>query len=68
MMRFDIMTLFPDFVSGVLSESIIGRAQKAGHIAVNTYNIRDYSKDKHKRVDDTPYGGGRGMLMMAPPI
>jgi len=67
-MRFDIMTLFPDFVSGVLSESIIGRAQKAGHIAVNTYNIRDYSKDKHKRVDDTPYGGGRGMLMMAPPI
>ncbi|MBE6604648.1 MAG: tRNA (guanosine(37)-N1)-methyltransferase TrmD [Ruminococcaceae bacterium] len=67
-MRFDIMTLFPDFVSGVLSESIIGRAQKAGHITVNTYNIRDYSKDKHKRVDDTPYGGGRGMLMMAPPI
>lgn len=67
-MRFDIMTLFPDFVSGVLSESIIGRAQKAGHITVNAYNIRDYSKDKHKRVDDTPYGGGRGMLMMAPPI
>ena len=67
-MRFDIMTLFPDFVSGVLSESIIGRAQKAGHIAVNTYNIRDYSKDKHRRVDDTPYGGGKGMLMAAPPV
>ena len=67
-MRFDIMTLFPDFVDHVLSESIIGRAQKSGAITVNTYNIRDYSKDKHHRVDDTPYGGGRGMLMMAPPI
>lgn len=67
-MRFDIMTLFPQFVDGVLSESIIGRAQKSGAITVNTYNIRDYSKDKHHRVDDTPYGGGRGMLMMAPPI
>ena len=68
MKRFDIMTLFPDLVERVLSESIIGRAQKAGHIAVNLYNIRDYSKDKHRRVDDTPYGGGKGMLMMAPPI
>ncbi|MBQ3064101.1 MAG: tRNA (guanosine(37)-N1)-methyltransferase TrmD [Clostridia bacterium] len=67
-MRFDIMTLFPEFVSGVLSESIIGRAQKSGAIAVNTYNIRDYSKDKHRHIDDTPYGGGKGMLMMAPPI
>ena len=68
MMRFDIMTLFPAFVEQVLGESIIGRAQKSGAIAVNTYNIRDYSKDKHRRVDDTPYGGGKGMLMMAPPI
>ena len=67
-MRFDIMTLFPDFVSGILSESIIGRAQKSGAIEVNAHNIRDYSKDKHRRVDDTPYGGGKGMLMMAPPI
>ena len=67
-MRFDIMTLFPEFVAGVLSESVIGRAQKSGAITVNTYNIRDYSKDKHHRVDDTPYGGGKGMLMMAPPI
>lgn len=67
-MRFDIMTLFPEFVERVLGESIIGRAQKSGCIAVNTYNIRDYSKDKHRRVDDTPYGGGKGMLMMAPPI
>ena len=67
-MRFDIMTLFPEFVQTVLGESVIGRAQKSGAIEVNTYNIRDYSKDKHHRVDDTPYGGGKGMLMMAPPI
>ena len=68
MMRFDIMTLFPDLVNTVLGESIIGRAQKSGVITVRTHNIRDYSQDKHKRVDDTPYGGGKGMLMMAPPI
>lgn len=68
MMRFDIMTLFPDLVNTVLNESILGRAQKNGAIAVRTHNIRDYSEDKHRRVDDTPYGGGRGMLMMAPPI
>ena len=68
MMRFDIMTLFPDLVGTVLGESIIGRAQKSGAICVRTHNIRDYSEDKHRRVDDTPYGGGKGMLMMAPPI
>ena len=62
------MTLFPDLVMGVLSESVIGRAQKSGAISVAAHNIRDYSKDKHRRVDDTPYGGGKGMLMMAPPI
>ena len=62
------MTLFPDLVDTVLGESIIGRAQKSGAITVKTHNIRDYSEDKHRRVDDTPYGGGKGMLMMAPPI
>ncbi len=67
-MRFDIMTLFPSLVETVLGESIIGRAQKSGAITVRTHNIRDYSEDKHRRVDDTPYGGGKGMLMMAPPI
>ncbi|MBE6541755.1 MAG: tRNA (guanosine(37)-N1)-methyltransferase TrmD [Ruminococcaceae bacterium] len=67
-MRIDIMTLFPDFVDYILSESIIGRARRAGKIEINTHNIRDYSEDKHRRVDDTPYGGGRGMLMAAPPI
>lgn len=67
-MRFDIMTLFPDLVKTVLGESIIGRAQKNGAIEVNLFDIRDYTEDKHRRVDDTPYGGGKGMLMMAPPI
>ena len=67
-MRFDIMTLFPELVMTVLGESVIGRAQKSGAITVQAHNIRDYSKDKHRRVDDTPYGGGKGMLMMAPPI
>ena len=66
-MRFDIMTLFPELVSGVLGESIIGRAQKAGHISVHAHNIRDFAGNKHNKVDDTPYGGGFGMLMMAPP-
>ena len=67
-MRFDLMTLFPDMVNNILAESIIGRAQKSGAVEINLYNIRDYSEDKHRRVDDTPYGGGKGMLMMAPPI
>lgn len=67
-MIFDIMTLFPDLVKTVLSESVIGRAQKSGALEINCHNIRDFSKDKHRRVDDTPYGGGKGMLMMAPPI
>ena len=67
-MVFDIMTLFPDLVNYVLGESIIGRAQKSGAITVECHNIRDYTEDKHRRVDDTPYGGGKGMLMMAPPI
>lgn len=66
--RFDIMTLFPELVDTVLGTSIIGRAQKAGYLTVRSYNIRDYSEDKHRRVDDSPYGGGKGMLMAAPPI
>lgn len=55
-------------VTSVLSESIIGRAAKKGAIEFKAHNIRDYSDDKHRRVDDTPYGGGMGMLMAAPPI
>ena len=67
-MQFDILTLFPEMVNGVLSESILGRAQKAGHITVRCHQIRDYSENKHRNVDDTPYGGGVGMVMAAPPI
>lgn len=67
-MRFDIMTLFPELVLGVLGESIIGRAQKAGHVSVHAHNIRDFANNKHRKVDDTVYGGGFGMLMMAPPV
>ncbi len=67
-MQFDILTLFPDMVRTVLDESIIGRAQKAGHISVRCHQIRDYSENKHHNVDDTPYGGGVGMVMAAPPI
>ena len=67
-MRFDVMTLFPDMMQTVLSESILGRAQKNGYITVGIHNIRDFAVNDYGRVDDTPYGGGRGMSMMAPPI
>ena len=67
-MRFDVMTLFPDMVRGVLDESIIGRAQTAGIIEVECHNIRDFSTDKHKKTDDTPFGGGVGMVMTCQPI
>lgn len=67
-MKFDIMTLFPELVEYVLGESVIGRAQKSGAIEIEAHNIRDYSGNKHRKVDDTPYGGGMGMLMAAPPI
>lgn len=62
------MTLFPDMVRTVLSESIIGRAAKAGHIQVFCHNIRDHSTDRHRKVDDTPFGGGVGMVMTCQPI
>ena len=67
-MRIDIATLFPDMCEAVLSESIVGRARKAGHITICCHNIRDYSADKHNRVDDYAYGGGMGMVMQAQPI
>ena len=67
-MRFDIMTLFPDVVRCVLDSSIIGRAQACGIISVATHDIRDYTTNKHKKTDDTPYGGGKGMLMATQPI
>ncbi len=67
-MKIDIMTLFPDMVTAVLSQSIIGRAERSGALTINIHNIRDHSEDKRHRVDDTPYGGGMGMLLAAPPI
>ncbi len=67
-MQIEIATLFPEMCEAVLSESIIGRARKQGAITVHCHNIRDYTLDKHRRVDDTPYGGGMGMVMQADPI
>ena len=67
-MRIEIATLFPDMCETVLSESVIGRARRAGKLDIHCRNIRDYTLDKHRRVDDTPYGGGKGMLMQAEPI
>jgi tRNA (guanine37-N1)-methyltransferase len=67
-MRIDILTLFPDMCNGVLGESIIGRARASGKVEINSRDIRDYTHDKHRRVDDKPYGGGMGMIMQPEPI
>ena len=67
-MRIDILTLFCDMCNSVLGESIIGRARESGKVEINTRDIRDYTQDKHRRVDDKPYGGGMGMVMQAEPI
>lgn len=67
-MNFHILTLFPEMVIGGLGVSITGRAMEKGVITVNAVNIRDYSKDKHRHVDDAPYGGGAGMVMQPGPV
>ncbi len=67
-MRIDILTLFPSMFDGVFSESIIKRAVHDGHIQINLINFRDYSRDHHGKVDDTPYGGGAGMVLSVQPI
>lgn len=67
-MRIDIMTLFPDMCRTYLGASIIGRAREAGKVQIECTDIRDYTQDKHRRVDDSPYGGGMGMIMQAQPI
>ncbi|MBE6742330.1 MAG: tRNA (guanosine(37)-N1)-methyltransferase TrmD [Ruminococcaceae bacterium] len=67
-MRIDILTLFCDMCESVLSESIIGRARASGKVEINCIDIRNYTEDKHRRVDDKPYGGGMGMIMQAQPI
>lgn len=67
-MRFDIATLFPDFMETALNESVIGRARRKGLFEAHCHNIRGYTLDKHRRVDDTPYSERQGMLMQAQPI
>jgi len=67
-MRIDLFTLFPDMCETVMAESIVGRARKKGALQVCCHQIRDYAYDKHSRVDDCPFGGGMGMLLMAEPI
>ncbi len=67
-MRVDILTLFPEMFEAVLDNSIIGRAQDKGVLSVNYIQIRDYANNKHRQVDDYPYGGGAGMVMQAEPI
>ena len=62
------MTLFPDMCRAYLDESIIGRARRSGKVQIECVDIRDYTEDKHRRVDDTPYGGGMGMIMQAQPV
>ena len=66
--QIDIMTLFPEMCEEFLSQSIIGRARKNGYLDIKCHQIRDFAYDKHRRVDDTPYGGGKGMVMKAEPI
>ena len=67
-MRIDIITLFDEMCETVLSESIIGRARRKGAVDIRCHQLRDFAFDKHRRVDDTTYGGGMGMLLMAEPI
>lgn len=67
-MKIDILTLFPDMFTGFLNESIIKRAIDNNKVTINIHNIRDYSKDKHKKVDDYGFGGGKGMVLMPQPI
>lgn len=67
-MKISILTLFPEMCNAYLSESIIGRARSAGKVQIECVDIRDYTKDKHRRVDDTPYGGGMGMIMQVDPV
>lgn len=67
-MRFDIITIFPKMFSPVLNESMMKRAQAKKKVAIRVYDLRDYTKDKHRKVDDRPYGGGPGMVMTVQPL
>ena len=67
-MRIDILSLFPQIATAALGESIIGKAQQRGLVQIQSHNIRDWAKDKHRTTDDTPYGGGQGMVLKCEPI
>jgi len=67
-MKFDIITIFPKIFDSYFAETILARAQKSGLIEIKTHNLRDWTNDNHKSVDDSPYGGGPGMVMMVEPI
>ena len=67
-MRIDIVTLFPEMCAAVMDHSIIGRARKRGYLQVCFHQLRNYAHDRHQRVDDTPFGGGKGMLLKPEPI
>lgn len=67
-MRIDILTVLPELFGGFFTESILGRAQEKGLVEIHVHNLRDYTKDKHRRVDDYPFGGGSGMIMQIQPI
>ena len=67
-MKIDVLTLFPNMYDGFLNESIIKRAREKGIVDINIYNFRRYSRDPHRKVDDTPFGGGAGMVLMVQPI
>ena len=67
-MKFNVITIFPELISHYASESILGRGQKNGSIAVNPVDLRNFTEDKRKTIDDTPYGGGAGMVMKPEPI
>ena len=67
-MKIDILTLFPEMFTGVMSASILGRAQAGGLLSIETHDIRAYADNKHRKTDDYPFGGGAGLVMMAQPI
>ncbi|MBI2064413.1 MAG: tRNA (guanosine(37)-N1)-methyltransferase TrmD, partial [Candidatus Yanofskybacteria bacterium] len=67
-MKFDVITIFPELFTGFLSESLLARAQKKKLIKINTHNLRKWTKDNHKTVDDRPYGGGAGMVLKVEPV
>lgn len=67
-MRFDVLTLFPDMFPGYLSQSILNKSIERGLVEIHVHNIRDWATGKHKKIDDTPYGGGPGMVLMVEPV